>query len=161
MDLAVKLRSQCNSIALHVTREFPAAKIVFILRGRIDWARSRYRAFRGDPKALAHLYRAAVNSYARLCETKRRPILLWYEDIVASPTHVLELLGLEGLPVRDIGAESVADVMCYDSQAKTHLDSRKLRGPEMTMQQIKEFDIEWQRIRPATIIEQYGLQGCC
>lgn len=161
IDLAVKLRSQCNSIALHIAREFPAAKIVFILREPIGWARSRYRAFPGDPKALAHLYRAAVNSYARLCEIKRRPVLVWYEDIASSPTQVLELLALEGLPVRQIRAEWVTDVMCSDSQAETHLDSRKLKGPEMTVQQIQEFDIEWQRIRPAMIIEQYGLQGRC
>lgn len=161
MDMAVKLRSQCNSISLHIARGFPAAKIVFILRERFGWARSRYRAFPADPKALAHLYRAAVTSYARLCEAKVRPVLVWYEDIVASPTQVLELLALEGLPVRQIGAESVTDVMRHDSQAKTHLDSRKLRGTEMTVQQIKEFDIEWQRIRPAMIIEQCGLQERC
>jgi len=158
-DLAVKLRSQCVSIALQVARGYPSAKIVFIMRERIAWARSRYRAFPGDPKTLAHLYRAAVNSYGRLCEANHKPVLLWYEDIVAAPCQVLERLAFEGLPLRQITAETVADIMHFDSQAGTHLDSRKLKGSDMTEGQIREFEDEWRQIRPAAVIEQYKLRG--
>ncbi|HEX3431051.1 MAG TPA: hypothetical protein VHT03_09200 [Rhizomicrobium sp.] len=147
-DLAVKFRSQCNSIAIEIAQAFPSAKFVFILREPIAWARSRYRAFRSDPKHLARIYWGAVTCYRRLGAANCRPILLWYDDIVGAPLQTLERLACEGLPLRQIRPEMVADVLSRDSQAGTQLSSRNVSGSEMTAQQISEFENECRRIMP-------------
>lgn len=145
-QLAVKLRSQCNGIAGEVARVFPGAQFVFILREPLAWARSRYRAFGGNPRSLAHMYHSAVNAYDRVAGLGRAPFLLWYDDIVNDPLLVLRELSFR-VPLRLPGPEAVAQIIQTDSQHGSWLASSRLPHRSLSSKQAREFSDEYNKFK--------------
>ncbi|HEY5049187.1 MAG TPA: hypothetical protein VII49_14315 [Rhizomicrobium sp.] len=153
---AVKLRSQCNGIASLIAQSLPEAEFIFMMRERISWARSRFRAFGGEPEALARMFRWGIESFHNLSISGNRPKLVWYQDVVENPLQAVRDLGFEaGGPD---SFELVETAMRQDSQQGSRLQRELLPAREMSTDQFQAFEREWQAVRPGDLISRYSLE---
>lgn len=154
----LKLRSQCNTLAEELTGLFPCGRFICMLRGRLDWAHSRYRAVGGQPTQMAHICKRGIETYDRLWQFGVNPHLIWYEDVIASPASVLHKLADIGVPVDPGRPDVIASIMNRDSQDATPLARSALSDRRLSQSQVHEFEQEWCRIRPAELIAKHSLE---
>lgn len=155
-DFAVKLRSQCNGIAVRIARLFPNATFVYLLRTASPWAESRLRAFHGEPKVLAGQLKWGIDTIHALArETGQPPLVLWYEDLIADPVSAVQRLFRAERPSLQA---AIARVSSQDSQAGSSLDRSVIASRNVSRERLKRFYEEWKRVRPSDLIEKYSLQ---
>ena len=159
-NIVLKLRSQCNSISAPIARTFPSARFIYVLRGRRDWAKSRYRAFGGTPESLAHMYKWGIESFDRLQAEGKETLLLWYEDIVRNPDLTLQSLREFRVGARVPSAHEIQAIMTRDSQWNTALASKRLCERRLSSADFDTFENEWRRIRPDELIFRHSLDRC-
>jgi hypothetical protein len=157
-DVVIKLRSQCSRIATEIVSACPAARIIFMLRGRHAWARSRHRAFDETPGFLAELLAWSVERYNDLVATGRDVQLVWYEDLLAAPCDTLRRIGALGDDAECQLADRVDAVMARDVQHGSHLSQCTLPDSEMPAEALVAFDRHWADVRPDRLIARYGLE---
>ncbi len=154
-DVVIKLRSQCSRISTDIVQVCPGAKIIFMLRGRHDWARSRYRAFGETPAFMAHLLAWSIARYHDLAMTGRDVKLIWYEDLQAAPLTALQTLGVDG---NSVSAGKLACVLARDAHHGSHLSHCALPAATMPQEALAAFDRVWAELRPHELIARYGLE---
>lgn len=156
MPVALKLRSQCNTIAREIAHAFPDGTYVVLMRDRHAWLRSQLRALGGDPRVLASSYRRGLQTFHDLQADGANSLMMWYEDLVGDPeTAIRQLHG--DLPPGSAGIANIPSIMKVDAQAGTVLQRNKAARKGLTAEQVRIFDEEWERIRPDSWIESYGL----
>lgn len=156
--LAVKLRSQCNAISSAIVTSFPRGKFVVMLRERASWVASRYTAFGGDPRKLAQMYSRGVRTYHRLWSDGASPVIVWYEDVLNDPVALLRSLDARGIPLSVLREDLIHSVLAKDSQRESPLARERRSQRQLTGDQLREFEEEWQRIRPTELIERHSLE---
>jgi hypothetical protein len=154
-EMVIKLRSQCSRIATEIVAASPEARIVFMLRGRHAWARSRYRAFDESPAFLARLLAWSLSRYHDLVATGRDVKLVWYEDLYSAPLVTLRSIGARAS--EDL-APRLQAVLARDAQHGSHLSQTALLQNEMPVEALAAFDREWAAICPNGLIARYGLE---
>lgn len=157
-DVVIKLRSQCSRIATEILQASPAAKSIFMLRGRHDWARSRYRAFDETPVFLAELLAWSIERYHDLVAGGHDVKLIWYEDLHTAPYDTLRGIGAVAGTAAPILAQSLDHVLARDAQQGSHLAQGTMAPAEMPAEALAAFDRHWAAIRPARLIARYGLE---
>jgi len=153
----VKLRHHCNKIWGELATAVPGCRIVFMLRDRLSWARSRHRAFGDSAEVIASLLRDGVETLDQMIRAGAHPQVLWYEDLVADPTGTLRLLDLEQDGLGPIDADAVQEVLRHDAQQGTGIGRTDLdvRPSEKTC--LSKFDALWERLAPRELIAKHGL----
>lgn len=160
-EVSIKLRSHCNTIAWPMVKAVPESQIVFILRDRISWVKSRYRVFGEDPRVLAKMYGAGIRTYDELCRLGGHPKLIWYEELVHDPISVLRKIGVGiGLEEERISA-LVNDVLTKDAQEGTAVARSRFNERRLSEEMLRDFELEWSAIVPRQLIEQHGLAPPC
>ena len=142
----IKLRSQCNARPEFLLGAMRDARAILMLRGRRDWALSRWRAFREPPCQIADMLREGVTAYDRLSDIGRPPAIVWYEDVLKDPMSALRSIH-PSLTLDAAARARIAAVMAEDSQAGTGL-ARDAVGPADDDPAFRAaFEPEWRALR--------------
>jgi hypothetical protein len=152
----IKLRSQANMAIADIVRTFPRAKYVFMLRKRLPWARSTYRAFRLSPEVAAGRLRNGMMALHTLSKSAVDSIVVDYADVVTDP---LSIVGkLINIPDANEAAAQIASTMASDSQANTAVSREKTSRIDPDEDWLRAFESAWQRVRPGKIIDSLGVE---
>ncbi len=154
-DVVIKLRDHCNEIASLMTRAVPEARVVFMLRDRLGWARSRHRAFADSPRALADILARGVTTYDALVQTGHQPVLIWYEDLVADPAGALRRLGV---PEATLNPAGLAALLAADAQGGTSVSQSNLGTHQPADDVADQFETIWTEIAPRDLLHRHGLE---
>lgn len=139
----LKLRGVCCFETEAILRALPEARCVFLLRDPHSWARSQGRAFGFQARAMALLMRAAFVAFERAWRAGRRPILCWYEELVASPTEVIARITGGNAALADATAR---EVLRRDAQQGTALARAALAPRDVDGSDLDAFAREWTRV---------------
>jgi hypothetical protein len=155
--VVIKLRDHCNEIATLMAAAVPEARAAFMLRDRLGWAQSRYAAFSDSPQALADILKRGVMALDALARAGRRPILIWYEDLVGDPVGTLVRLGVPPEALDCAGPGGLEALLTLDSQAGTSLAQRP-GGRRLGDADLAAFESIWASIAPRQILRRHGLE---
>jgi hypothetical protein len=155
---AIKFRAQVNGALRDMLRVFPRARFVFMLRRRLPWARSVFRAFRHRPEQAVGSLVAALKALQLLARSDADRHILFYEDLVAAPETVLAgVLGRAAPLPPDIAAR-IADVMAGDAQHGTAISRDKTAQPrEGEAEWLATFDALWTERKPSALLAELNL----
>lgn len=153
--VVIKLRDHCNDIAELLAEAVPEARIAFMLRDRLGWANSRHRAFADPPQALADLLARGVRTYDALVRGGHRPVLVWYEDLVADP---LATLGRLGVSTTTLDAAGLAGLLSRDAQDGTSISQRNTGGRRLSDEARQAFEAAWNAAAPRDMLRRHGLE---
>lgn len=87
--LVVKLPSRCMGIADMVPQAFPNAKLIFLHRGREEWARESVRLRGCTGEELVETWNEAGQQFRRLADQGTAVFPLSYEDLWSDPANAL------------------------------------------------------------------------
>jgi len=154
----IKLRSQGNGLAADMAAVFPQARFVFMLRERMLWARSTFRAFRLSPEAVVGRLLGGVQALNTLRVAGVDLAVVSYEDVVADPQAAVGLIMGQDLTQDAAVMARLSVVMAQDSQAEKSIardkTSRTIKGEDAWL---AAFEANWQQRRPRALIEALGL----
>jgi hypothetical protein len=151
--VVIKLRDHCNEIALRLVEAVPEARMAFMLRERLTWAGSRHRAFNDPPAALADILRRGVMTLDALARGGHRPVLIWYEDLLADPGGSLARLDVAAPDPGVLAAALAGDAQAGTSVSRDATASRRL--PEAFA---AGFEAAWAAVCPRDVLFRNGLE---
>lgn len=152
----IKLRGSCSSIVAELNRAFPQSRFVFILRNRDSWAHSFVRSFGFNVARMVQTLAACVTAIDRLRAQDARSVVLWYEDLLASPLEtVTEIFAAEIGPLQK---QRLAQAMSRDAQAGTPLARSRLPAAGMTLEQASSFEAAWRQHPVVDCLARNGLE---
>jgi len=154
----IKLRAECNNAPLLIAGAFPAPKVMFVLRGPIDWAASvrRLSPDSATPASVAALLHALLiglddltrHYNVRICHYEE------FRDLTAS--YVNGLLSWMGSDAR-IRPAQAAELARRDAQEGSIVSRSTLRGVLDDPAFREAFRREWANVRPVALIERLRL----
>jgi len=152
----IKLRARCN-LAVDVFLEAaPHALYVFMCRDRNEWARSNLRAFGESGAALADLLKASLEAFARMHRAGVRPVLVWYEDLLADPVGALDRIVPASAGRLETRRGAIAAAFGKDAQEGSGLSRAVLSSRTGDAVELAAFDARWRAIRPEALLDEYG-----
>ena len=155
----VKLRHHCNTFWPELIAAVPDCRLVFMLRDRVSWARSRHRAFGDGPEVIARLLREGLEALDRMVRAGARPQVLWYDQLIGDPAGVLKSLSVDSGSLRlPEDPQALQDVLARDSQEGTGIGQSQLRERPTERACLKAFDSLWRQLEPRELIARLGLE---
>lgn len=155
----IKLRAECNHAPLLIAGAFRAPNVMFVLRDPVDWAASVRRLSPGtaDPGGIAALLRALVVGLDDL--TRHYAVrICYYEDFRnLTARYVNDLLAWTGSGAR-IRPALAAELAARDAQEGSVVSRASVRDVPDDPAFRHAFRSEWDRVRPAALIERLGLR---
>jgi hypothetical protein len=141
----LKLRHHCNVLWPQINLATPDANLVFMLRDRIDWARSRHRVFGDGPEALVTVLRDGIVCLDSMIRGGLTPMIVWYEDLISDPFGTLQCLGIESDGRGFLDRTVLDGALQVDSQDGTSLSRKNIRPRESEENCLRAFDALWQQ----------------
>ena len=154
-EVVVKLRDHCNDIAELLAHAVPEARMAFMMRDRAGWARSRHRAFQDPPQGLADLLKRGVQTFDALVRAGRRPLLIWYEDLIADPAATLRRLGV---PAQALEPVDLTALLRHDAQEGTAVSRHAIAASRAPDGVVEAFEAIWRQIAPRALLRTHGLE---
>ena len=155
---AIKLRSQANGALPDLARVYPRARFIFMLRQRLPWARSTYRAFRMKPENAVGRLMEGLRNLRQLLQCGVDYQVVHYEEVVADPQATLaRVLGLD-LPLDPALAARIEAAMQADSQQGSAVSrERTSRAAPDEAAWMASFETEWQARAPRQLLKELQL----
>jgi hypothetical protein len=156
----IKLRAECNHAPLLIAGAFRAPKVMFLLREPVDWAASvrRLAPEAADPGGIAALLQALLVGLEPLAQHYDVRIC-YYEDFRNLTAHyVNDLLAWAGAGVR-IRPALAAEIAARDAQEGSVVSRASVKDVPEHPGFRDAFRDEWNRRRPAALIERLALRG--
>ena len=142
----LKLRHHCNILWPHIAIAVPDARLVFMLRDRLSWARSRHRAFGDGPESLISVLRDGIVSLDLMERAGLNPEVIWYEDLVSDPLSTLRRLGIEADGLGPLDSEILRANLQQDAQIGTGLAKSEIRPRASEEDCLSLFDALWRQV---------------
>jgi hypothetical protein len=155
----IKLRAECNHAPLLIAGGFRAPNVMFILRDPVDWAASvrRLSPLMADPVAIAALLRTLVVGLDSLTRSYQVRICYYedFRDLTAS--YINALLAWMGSAAR-IRPAMASELAGKDAQEGSVVSRASLKDVQDDPAFRAAFRSEWNKARPAALIERLGLR---
>jgi hypothetical protein len=155
----IKLRAECNHAPLLIAGAFRAPNVMFILREPLEWAASvrRLSPAMADPAGIAALLRALVVGLDSL--TRHYDVRICYYDDFRTLTasYVNSLLAWMGSTAR-MRPAMASELARKDAQAGSVVSRASMSDVQDDPAFRTAFRSEWNKIRPAALIERLELR---
>lgn len=152
----IKLRGSSIEDIEFFADAFPDSNYIFMLREPIAWAKSNMKAFNDTPEALANYLKNSIEAYHQFVELRVKPTLIWYEDLIQTPTKSLSLI-LNDLELIESKKDAINEKMSKDSQEGSSISKDKLAKIQLKPEYLDRFIKHWKEVCPTTLIEKYAL----
>lgn len=155
----IKLRAECNNAPLLIAGAFSAPRVMFVLRDATEWAASvrRLSPLMADPAGIAALLRSLVVGLDDL--TRRYEVrICYYEDFRSlTASYINAILAWMNSTAR-IRPAMASELAGKDAQEDSIVSRAALKDVQDDPAFRAAFRHEWDKVRPAALIERLGLR---
>jgi hypothetical protein len=153
----LKMRHHCNVLWPQIALAIPDARVVYMLRDRMSWARSRHRVFGDGPETLMTILRDGVVCLASMVRAGLDPQIVWYEDLISDPLSTLRRLNVESDGRGALDQSVLVMALQKDSQEGSNLARTNVKPRETEDACLRAFDALWRQAGLADTLRRLDL----